>query len=58
MDEHKLINEYFANDDPPATITDIKSFKEHYYTVNGNDSDGEFETNVFVSNGTVIILPE
>lgn len=58
MDELKLINEYFANDDPPAVITNIKIFNEHYYTVKGNDSDGEFETNVFVSNGTVIILPE
>lgn len=60
MDE-KIITEYFANDDPPATITSIEKLNgagEHYYKVKGKDEDGEFETSIFVDNKSVQILPE
>lgn len=62
MDEKKIIIEYFANDDSPATVTDIEQLPEigeHYYKVNGKDENGEFETSVFVDNdSSVQILPE
>lgn len=61
MDEKKIITEYFANDDSPATITSIEQLSgvgEHYYKVKGKDEDGEFETSVFVDNESVLILPE
>lgn len=62
MDEKKIITEYFANDDPPATITNIEQLPElgeHYYKVKGKDDNGEFETNVFVDDDLSIqILPE
>lgn len=62
MDDKKIIIEYFANDDPPATITTVEQLPgigEHYYKVKGNDENGEFETNVFVDDSSSIqILPE
>lgn len=64
MDEKKIVIEYFATDDSPATITDIEQLPElgkHYYKVKGKDEDedGEFETSVFVdSDSSVQILPE
>lgn len=60
--EKKIIIEYFANDDSPATITDIEhltELDEHYYRVKGKDDNGEFETSVFVDDdSTIQILPE
>lgn len=61
MDDKKIIIEYFANDDPLATITTVEPLAgigEHYYKVRGNDENGDFETNVFVDNSSVQILPE
>lgn len=61
MDDKKIVIEYFANDDPPATITMVERLSgigEHYYKVKGNDKNGEFETNVFVDCSSVQILPE
>ena len=59
--EKKIIIQYFENDDPPATITTVEPLPgigEHYYKVKGNDENGDFETNVFVDNSSVQILPE
>lgn len=63
MDEKKIIIEYFANDEPPATVTSVEPLEElennkHYYKVKGKDENGDFETNVFVENEAVLILPE
>ncbi len=61
MDEKKIITEYFENDDSPATVTKIEPLKhlgDHYYKVIGEDEDGKFETDVFVVDETVQILPE
>lgn len=62
MDEKKIIIEYFANDDQPATITSVEllhGIGEHYYKVKGIDENGEFEINVFVDDGSSVqILPE
>lgn len=62
MDDEKIIIEYFANDDPPATITTVEQLPgtgEHYYKVKGNDENGEFETSVFVDDSSFVqILPE
>ena len=59
--EKKIIIEYFANDDTPATITTVEHLTElgeHYYKVKGSDENGEFETTLFMDNGSVLILPE
>lgn len=61
MNDKLIITEYFANDDPPATVISIDKLSgvgEHYYKVKGKDEDGEFETSVFVDKETVLILPE
>lgn len=62
MDDKKIIIEYFANNDPPATITTVERLPgigEHYYKVKGNDENGEFETSVFVDDSSFVqILPE
>ena len=63
MDDKKIIIEYFSNEYPSMTIMDILPFSDreedkHYYEVKGTDEKGDFETSVFVDNGTVLILPE